>query len=366
MKRWQKWLVALGAAVILSTALLCLAGWLIFGRSGKSVPSNIVDFKPSLFPATADKKFLYSIGNDLKYSDRIDSHAPSLVHGEIREFLVSPDRNKIAVVTKGKLLIVGTESVIREVTPVDSIYRAPKPVGRAFFRDGDFQWSEDSKYLYLIRDQYYNSTGSQLFSDKGELWKYEIESGNLQLVLKPFPAYKYFFVGSKIYFSVPTPRGALQLKCFDGHTTTDVEEPDQTNIDFEKSSRNSVEAPFYSFSIHDYEQALRVSKQAILVVNAENTLKTLMIENKPYLTVTRGENLKGAYYCAEMLRSTFLPGDRYFLLNVDYCGNYEGQLLIDTVTGKYEQLPLHSVIYMTLNTRTYAHYRITEGGLNIN
>ena len=41
--------------------------------------------------------------------------------------------------------------------------------------------------------------------------------------------------------------------------------------------------------------------------------------------------LKGHYYCNEMLRSVFLPGDRYFLFNLPYCGNYNGKLLIDAV-----------------------------------
>jgi hypothetical protein len=46
--------------------------------------------------------------------------------------------------------------------------------------------------------------------------------------------------------------------------------------------------------------------------------------------------LKGHYYCNEMLRSVFLPGDRYFLFNLPYCGSYNGKLLIDAVTGKYQ------------------------------
>lgn len=363
MKRWKKWLVFISAAIIFSIGLLYLAAWLIFGRN--SVPSNIVDFRPSSFEATADRGFFYSVGNDLKYSDRIDTHAPTLLHGKIREFLVAPDEKTVAVVANGKLVVVGSKSTLGKVAAVDSIYREPKPIGHTFFRDENFQWSEDSKYLYLIRDTYYNSNGSQLFSEKGELWKYDLESGGLQVVLKPFPAFSYFLVGSRIFFSVPTPRGDLQLKCFDGHTVTDVGQPNEKDIDIQKSAKNYAEPLFYSFSTVDYERALARSKKVTLHTNTEYTLAKLMIENKPYLTITKGATFKGPYYCGDLLRSAFLPGERFFLLDADNCGNFSGQLLIDTLTGKYEQLPPDSVVYVTLNTVTHPHYDVTAEGVSI-
>ena len=93
----------------------------------------------------------------------------------------------------------------------------------------------------------------------------------------------------------------------------------------------------------------------------------MVIRDKPYLTVTQGKGFKGTYYCSQMLRSVFLPGDRYFLFNFNarYCGNYYGQLLIDTLTGKYERLPADSIVYLTLNTDTYPHYRVTGAGVVI-
>jgi hypothetical protein len=50
-------------------------------------------------------------------------------------------------------------------------------------------------------------------------------------------------------------------------------------------------------------------------------------------------------------------------MNVPYCGNYQGQLLIDTITGEYQRLPKDSRVYLTLNTETIPHYRITAGGI---
>jgi hypothetical protein len=329
------------------------------------VPSKIVDFHPSSFQAKADARFFYSIGDELKYSDWLDPQSTTLMRGEIKEFLVSPDSKRIAVVSKGVLTVVESDHPeFRRVAAVDSIFREPKPLGQDFFRDDDFQWSRDSKTLYLIRDQYYESKMLQLSSAKGELWKYEIETRNLQPVLKPFPSHSYFLgLRSGIYFSEPTDQGGLQLKYYDGHRVTDIGVPNDASIPVEKLTIGFVEQPFFSFSIIDYEQAVLPAKGVTMLFDKVGGPARLEIRDKPYLALTQGNGLKGPYWCDEMLRSVFLPGDRYFLMNVPYCGNYQGQLLIDTVTGEYQRLPKDSRVYLTLNTDTISHYRITGGGI---
>jgi hypothetical protein len=113
----------------------------------------------------------------------------------------------------------------------------------------------------------------------------------------------------------------------------------------------------------DYDRAVLPAKGLDLVVGPGGAPQQLEIRGKSYLALTLGETSKGAYYCSDRLRSVFLPGDRYFLFNVPYCGNYKGQLLIDTLTGKYQRLPKDSRVYLTLNTDTYPHYRVTGGGM---
>ena len=222
MSRLGKWPVGVVAALV----VLVLVAWLWMWFAFRGTPSDIVDFHPREFQAKATDAFFFSVGDELKYSSEIDPHATTLSRGHIDNFLVSPSRDKIAVVTGGALLIVNADgSGIRQVAAVSSIYKNPKPIGRSFFRDDEFQWSRDSKHLYLIRDQYYESKGSQLYSDRGELWRYDLESGNSQLVVKPFPAYTYFLgTGSGVYFSVPTSAGDLRLRYFDGKTVKDIGE----------------------------------------------------------------------------------------------------------------------------------------------
>ena len=267
------------------------------------------------------------------------------------------------MVTGGTLLIVNADGHgIRQVATVRSIYKSPKPIGSSFFRDDEFQWSRDSKHLYLIRDQYYESKGSQLYSDNGELWRYDLESGNSQLVVKPFPAYTYFLGnGSGVYFSVPTNAGDLRLRYFDGKTLKDIGEVGAWEVP--RQQLGPDESPFFSFSSRDFNQLF--GRGASFRLEQSGAQERLLLGNRSYMAFTRGEGIKGPFYCPGLYNSLFLPGDRYFLLNVG-CGNYEGQLLIDSETGGYEQLPKDTRLYPALTTEDVSHYRISCGGIMAN
>src|SRR6266481_3645503 len=362
MSRVGKWLIITVGILIVVAVGLTVFRWFLLGTANY-VPSNIVDFRPSQFQAEADANFFFSVGDELKYSNEINPQAATLLRGHIDNFLVSPDRKKIAAAVNGALMIVTPDgSTVRHVATVASIYKESKPVGRSFFRDEGFQWSRDSKQLYLIKDEYYESKGSQLYSAKGELWRYEVQTENLQLVLKPFPAYTYFF-GSRsgIYFSVPTDAGDLQLRYFDGEIVKDIGEVNAWEVP--KQQLGSGESPFFSFSARDFNQLF--VRGAGLDVEQNSKQEKLVIRNKTYLAFTQGNGMKGIFYCSNLYNSVFLPGARYFLLNVE-CGNFGGQILIDSETGKYKQLPKNTRVYLTLTTEDIPHYRISCGGIMSN
>ena len=380
MTRLRKWLM-LGVGVVILLVVSApfvwrsFLGWLL---DLHTVPSEIVDFRPTSFEAEASEKFFYSVGNELKYSDRIDPQAPTLFRGEIWNFLVAPDNEKIAFVSDGQLVVASADAKLWKVTSVNSTVRVPKPLGEQFFRDDDFQWSRDSNILYLKKDEYHESqetTGDQHsrydLVSKQELWKYDLGAGTLQLVLKPFPAFQYFLgKGTGIYFSAVTDSGASQLRYFDGNHVRNVAEPGASDIPPGRLSPHFVESPFYSFSNVDYQWKLLPSKSVELVSDMYSGQPSgpqgLVIHGQTYLTLTRGADWQGNFrYCSELLKSVFLPGDRYFLFNLPNCRNYQGQLLIDTSTGKYQRLPTDSVAYLTLNTDTYPSFRIDSSGIEI-
>jgi hypothetical protein len=286
------------------------------------------------------------------------------MRGRIGYFLVSPDSNRIAAVVGGKLVVVSRiPLVIRQVAPVDSIFREPKPLGRQFFRDFEMQWSRDSKVLYLVKDEFYATKGAQLFSDKAELWGYDVDANRLWMVVKPFPAGSYF-LGQKsaIYFSVPTENGDLQLRCFDGKQTHDIRVPYGQAIPVEQLNASSRESPFFSFDDLSGLDQIQAAKYLSTTIDGANGVEWLQAGNRRYLAFTRGVGLKGNYYCDQADRGNLLPGNRYFLFST-YCGNYEGQILLDTQTGDYERLPKNSSVYLTFNTESYPHYKITVDGI---
>jgi hypothetical protein len=50
-------------------------------------------------------------------------------------------------------------------------------------------------------------------------------------------------------------------------------------------------------------------------------------------------------------------------LNTPFCGNYNGQLLFEIESGRYQKLPSNTVVYSTLNTLNFKRYRVTAGGI---
>jgi hypothetical protein len=357
MRRFWKWVfISIGVVIVLVAGAFAFL-WFTF--ESNYVPSNIVDFHPTTFPAKAESAFFYSIGDELKYSDEITTAAPTLLRGRITDFLVSPDKKQIAVVTNGVLyIVIPGESSVKQVTHVDSIYRKPKPIGQSFFRDQEFQWSKDSTSLYLVKDQFYESKGSQLFSEKGELWRYDLASGKLQLLLKPFPACDYFLGKAGVYFSVATEKGDLRLRYFDGRTVTDI--GDVGAYDIPKKSLMPGDSAFFSFNTRDNNRLF--SSGVGLKEPQENGPAELLIDDKSYLSFTKGEGMKGPFYCSNVYNSVFLPGGRYFLLNAN-CGNFDGQLLIDRETANYEQMPKDTRVYLGITTEEVPYFRISCGGI---
>jgi hypothetical protein len=335
----------------------------LWARNNKT--SIILGFHPTDFPAQAARAFFYSIGDRLMYSSTIDSNASVLLRGKFYEFQVSPDGTNIAVVVDHKLEIVqSTPARVLSITPVDSIDRRFKPIGRAFFRDRDFQWSADGKYLYLIKDEYYQSGGLQLFSIHGELWRYCMDTGSLEPILKPFPAYNYFFgTRSGIYFSIPMANGELQLEYFDGSHTKEVGGPKSSLIPSDKLAPDFIERPFHSFQDVNYADTELPAKGALLFTPKGTGIDILRIRGREILQVTQGQGWDEYYHFEDMQWSRFLPGDRFLLLSVPYCGNYRGQLLVDAETGQYRILPKDTRVYPVFNTETHPHYRIGNDGI---
>ena len=367
MARPRKWVVILlGSIGLLTLGLVAAICLFVFSFHA----SKIVDFHPTQFSAYAAAPFFYSIGDELKFSDHIDPQAPTLLRGVIGNFLVSPDNQKIAVVTGGNpiggnLVIVDRSGPSqRTITPVNNVMGAifsgadnPKLIGQHYFRDTSFQWSRDAKSLYLMGDTYLS--GGQAFSKNGELWRYDLDTGKLQLVLKPFPVEQYFLgLNNGIYFWISMgPKGPTQLQYFDGKTISNIGDPGAAQISVDQLSTRFTEQPFYSFGDIAYMMYILPAKGVHFEKPGNGRDEVLEIGSHPYLRDTMGTSFDVSF-CLDNRNSVFLPGDRYLVIQANRCGNYDGLLLLDSVTGQYQRLPPNTRAYITLNTVSYPHYEI--------
>jgi hypothetical protein len=90
LSRLGKWLIGVVAAL----AVVVLGAWLWLWFAFRGTPSDIINFHPTEFEAKATDAFFFSVGDELKYSSEIDSHAGTLSRGHIDNFLVSRAETK--------------------------------------------------------------------------------------------------------------------------------------------------------------------------------------------------------------------------------------------------------------------------------
>ena len=140
------------------------------------------------------------------------------------------------------------------------------------------------------------------------------------------------------------------LKKFDGNRVTEV--PNDTVA--------SIRAPFYSYD--EFEFRGRTPGDIPLSFTRGDSSKPENIGNadKTFLSFSEGKGFKGTFYCADFQRGVYLPGGRYLVFPVS-CENYDGNLLIDALTGNHETLPKDVHVYLTFNTDTYPHYHLGGG-----
>ena len=349
-----------GMVLMIPVVLYVLTFFLTLFTHAKS--TTIVDYSPAQFAAQTDTPFFYSIGHALKYGRRIESGGKTLFSGKLSSVTPSPNGRDAMVVSGGALWIVQTDGAPpKRVVDVSSIYVDPKPVGETFFRSSHLQWSSDSKHIYLIKDQYYETKGSQLFSDHGELFEYTVANGELKRVIAPFRAYQYFQVNNTgIFFSEPDVRGDLIPRLYrDGKiSTVDSIGTDGFNIGDKHFSYTTK--PFYTFTPHYYARdILRANGVTLRIMGEKGRVGTLFVNGKKMFTIRAGHGLKGFYYGFDSLRSVLLPGKRYFLLNV-HTDTFNGQLLLDVKTGQYKPLPQQTQVYTNTNTWNFSRWSITE------
>ena len=346
------------AAIAVTTLIVSL----LSSRNIELFSPKILDFSPEEFRETAQSRFFYSIEQELKYSDFVDDQSKSLLQGPVEAVVPSPDGLMAAVVMEGRLLVVdGSGDYLHEVAPVSTYAPDTKPMGKEYFRDQGFQWSPDSKSLYLIRDEYYDSGMAQLFSDKGQLWKFEVDNKLLTEVISPFRTFDYFLGSSgRVYFPLIEDGKNLVFQVFDGGMVKSLGLKNDELVDLRSLFPGESEEVYYTFTKFEYGLFVVRSLGASLV--KKDRIESLYLNGVEVFKSSEGQSSKGPYYAARLTDGAFLPGNQYLVVNVS-SENYTGQLLVDSETGVYRILPKGTTIYPVMNTSLYSNYRVEASGI---
>lgn len=362
----SKLLKAIGIALAL--VVLVPTGLFVFAIVGAdTTPSTIVGYAPTEFSETAATPFFYSIGSELRFGGHITSQGGVLFKGPLRSVIPSPDAKKVLVVSESVLWIVGSDgSAPIRITEVDESLEMGKPVGKTFYRHSEIQWAADSSRFYLIKDEFYKSKGAQLYSIHGELTEYDVATGQMRKVFAPFRAFRYFMAdGIGTFFGEANDRGDVILMVRQGDTSAVVADISPKGFRANDKVVSFRTVPFYSFSLNEYATEVLRSKGVKLVVDNQGPrIGHLSINGRRIVSVNEGNGLKGPYLGFHSIHSGFLPGERYFMLNL-HTGSFGGQLLFDLETGQYKPLPKDTRVYRNINTNNFSDWTITKDGIKV-
>lgn len=330
---------------------------------------GIVEYKPTVFSEQATRPFFFSIGNQLKFGDAIDENAPTLFKGpalfKARSFskwgsvYPSPDGKKAAVANDGKLYTVEAgKPALLVLESVDFIDGQNIRVGEVFYEYPGLQWDSQSRYIYIAKDVKKKSINEPLYSRDRKLIRIDtLNPVSKTETISDFRAKNYFLVGDDgVCFHFSPGNGNLIWKCSINGKVQTVK-PEGSSLVL-KDGSHVTDKPFMSYSgnagdiwLPRYGYSLRIMKGGY--VGFYSRLKP----EYPLFTIKGGISIKGHFvHGVSTYSSTVLPGGRYAVLGVSH-DNFNGQLLVDGLTGQYRELPRDTSVYQNLNSFDYENIK---------
>lgn len=334
---------------------------------------GIINYSPSSYVELADEPFFYSIGKTLMYGRTINDRSPavfkgSFFGGDLVGVYVSPDNKKAAVISGGNLyLATANESARLLLENADNMAATGSRKGEIFYKYHTIQWDADSRSIYIIKDKKQARRSAQSFSSDASLVRIDIGSPTKIIeVIQDFRSRHYFFVNNDtICFDYAPGDGSVVWKCSQNGNVSRVKSHQNGKIVLMNGMVISG-MPFVSYNGNIYESEIWLSKYGYSLTENADGITGLFSNSdlqKPILKIQGGITFKGDYTDGVLQRGCkVLPGGRYILLNV--CHDvFDGQLLVDGLTGKYRELPAKTRVFMNLNSLNYEHFKFDIGGI---
>ena len=345
---------------------VAFVAYLVAWNEYSTYPPEVINYHSSSFVIGDTQPVFYSLGNELKYGNKFSNSDPTIYKSEHRfsYVYVSPNNQLAALVTNNKLVLASNDGEITQVVATigSSMSVKKQPLGTKFYRSSSLQWSQDSKSFYLIEDVVYERGDNKYKTSKpNTLFKYNLHDSKFIEVIRDMPWFTYFLGESGIYFVAPKGDGDLLLK----HKSNngDVNFVDMNNL---KQIRNRDKI-FYNYTVHDYSRSLLNSGKVRTEISSDRESQIFYINGSKAIETKKGTGFKGPYYGASTggsvgIRNSFTPDGTYFILNVS-SKQFKGQLIFDTKSLKYTELPSNFRLYQNINTHSSSDWKITSSGI---
>ncbi len=320
---------------------------ILFFKTYENKPIELVDFKPTKNLKIQTSKPIYYYSNKKLYyskNGKLDLTKP-IWNGEINErfynnrafvsnnseFIAFNDGKKINVIDKnGKLL--------KRLSPIfDHILE-----NKNAFWDCDFQWSENSKNLYLMKDnENRESSLYKLSTETEELEKIiDLKERAWRFYLSPNQKNLYYTSNDSINDKWILKKTDLKTK--------EIIDTIQRNEKWKLITRDTIFVNFKTSQINFTDKRIGQIKNDTLcnIYLMDNESEEMIFKVNCGFDAFKGRKLG----CLEHNSNIFLPDNRFFISQL-YSKNNSGTIIIDTETLEYKLYDKEIKPYFT-NTKT--------------
>ncbi len=317
-------------------------------------------YAPSDFKTVLSRPYFYLKDGVLSYGREIDSDRESLLSGEIRNVVVSPDNEKALVATNNELWLVHKNRQTVKIGDLYMPYDRDVVFDTYFYVGNIIQWSADSKYVYLIKDLIEEPSVFKLFSDRSQLVSYKISDGQIEHVISPYRGAYFFQENDGIVYSAADKHGNVNLYRYNREKKISefISEEFVARIPINPSLSCTV---YYDFNEARHREYLML-KSGVSLSSKENGIWSLAHKDHQLFSIQEGIGIKGAWNGISLARGTSMLSENLLLFPITST-SFTGTLLVETENYTYKEMSMDFRVYQHVNTCDVQDWRIDSSGI---
>ena len=305
---------------------------MLFFNSRKNKPIELIDFNPKeSLKINTSKPIYYYSDKKIYYSEsgELDLTKP-IWNGKINERFYS---NTVFVSKNSKFIALNDGNGIKVINNKGNLIKDISPISDHIldnenaFWDSDFQWSEDSENLYLMKDNK---------SEESSLYKLCTKTSELKKIVDLKEKVWRFYLNpnqSNLYYTSDKINGDWILKKLDLKTKRVIDTIQQLKK-WKLNTKDTIFVNFNSSQINSPDEKWIGQSRNDTLCNLylfENKSEKLIFKVKCGYDAFKGRKLG----CLERNMNIYLPNNRFFMSQI-HAKNNNGTIIIDTEKLEYK------------------------------